>query len=107
MMTGIDLNAMSLTELKSLARNITKAIASFETRKKDEARSALEAKAREFGFSLAELSGGPAKGSRKAPAAPKYRNPENAGETWSGRGRKPQWFAAAIAKGKSPEDLLI
>ncbi|MCG2635426.1 MAG: H-NS histone family protein [Gammaproteobacteria bacterium] len=38
---------------------------------------------------------------------PKYRNPENPAETWKGRGPKPKWLKAAVAKGKSMDDLLI
>lgn len=37
----------------------------------------------------------------------KYRNPANKEETWTGRGLKPRWMTAQIAKGKKPEDFLI
>lgn len=30
---------------------------------------------------------------------------DGAGNTWSGRGPKPKWFKAALAAGKSPDDL--
>jgi DNA-binding protein H-NS len=43
----------------------------------------------------------------KGPVAPKYRNPENPGETWAGRGLKPRWLSAAIKSGKKQEDFLI
>jgi DNA-binding protein H-NS len=33
----------------------------------------------------------------------KYRDGAN---TWTGHGRRPQWYVAAIAAGKKPEDLL-
>jgi len=33
----------------------------------------------------------------------KYR--DDAGHSWSGHGRRPQWFLDAIAGGKTPEDL--
>src|SRR5260370_19812780 len=39
--------------------------------------------------------------------APKYRNPENPGETWAGRGLKPRWLAAALKSGKKLEDVSI
>jgi DNA-binding protein H-NS len=42
---------------------------------------------------------------RKIP--PKYRNPDNASETWTGRGRQPKWVAAALSSGKSLDDLKI
>lgn len=39
--------------------------------------------------------------------APKYRNPANPKETWTGRGRQPRWMAAQVKAGKKPEDFLI
>ena len=84
-----DLNQMSLQELKRLQRDLERAIASFEQRQLAAARAELEARARELGFSLAELvsaDGGTAK-SKRAAAQPRYRNPANPEETWSGRGR--------------------
>jgi DNA-binding protein H-NS len=45
---------------------------------------------------------GVSKGSK---VAPKYR--DEAGNTWSGRGIKPRWLAAAIAAGKSQDDFKI
>ncbi len=38
---------------------------------------------------------------------PKYRNPANRSETWSGRGKQPRWLAAQIKTGKSLESFLI
>lgn len=102
----MNLDAMSLSELKDLQRNVARAIASFEDRKKKEALLALEEKARELGFSIAELTG--AKVTRtRAPASAKYANPSNPSDTWSGRGRKPKWFSDALAAGKSPADLSV
>jgi len=39
--------------------------------------------------------------------APKYRNPEDPGETWAGRGLKPRWLAAALKTGKKLDDFRI
>lgn len=103
---NIDLNALSLKELKDLQVQVVKAISSYEDRKKKEALAELEEKARALGFSLAELTGSMAKRGR-APAAAKYANPANRAETWSGRGRKPRWFEAALKAGKQPEDLAV
>ena len=44
---------------------------------------------------------------RRSEISPKYRNPENPSETWSGRGREPKWLQHQIANGKSKEDFLI
>jgi DNA-binding protein H-NS len=102
----MNLHAMSLGELKELQRNVARAIASFEDRKKKEALLALEEKARELGFSIAELTGAKVMRTR-APVAAKYANPDNPADTWSGRGRKPKWFTDALAAGRTPADLSV
>ena len=102
----IDLEKMSLKELKALQTQVTRHIADFEERRKREARKELEDKARDLGFSLEEIVG--AKPSRKrAPAKAKYANPANKSETWSGRGRRPRWVETALKSGKKLEDLAI
>ncbi len=45
------------------------------------------------------------KPARKVP--PKYRNPADPGETWSGRGKQPRWLTALLAKGRKAEEFLI
>ena len=105
-MADYDLEALSLPELKKMQKDIAKAISTFEDRQKAEARTKVEAVAREMGYSLAELVDSDAK-PKRAPVAPKYRHPENPALTWSGRGRKPQWFVEALEAGKTAEDMAI
>jgi DNA-binding protein H-NS len=38
---------------------------------------------------------------------PKYRNPADPSQTWTGRGKRPRWYSAALAAGKKEKDLLI
>ncbi|WP_022703355.1 H-NS family nucleoid-associated regulatory protein [Pseudorhodobacter ferrugineus] len=103
---SVDLEKLSLKELKDLQSKIAKEIANFETRKKKQALLELEEKARQLGFSLAELTGA-ATIRKRAPAVAKYANPADSSDTWSGRGRKPRWFVAALAAGKTPDDLSV
>jgi DNA-binding protein H-NS len=105
-MADYDLETLTLGELKKMQKDVAKAISTYEDRQKAEARAKVEALARDLGYSLAELVGTETKVAR-APAAAKYRHPENPAVTWSGRGRKPQWFVDALAGGKSTEDLSI
>ena len=105
-MADYDLEALSLGELKKMQKDVAKAISTFEDRQKAEARAKVEALARDLGYSLAELVGTETKTAR-APVAAKYRHPENPALTWSGRGRKPQWFVEALAAGKTAENLAI
>ena len=102
----LNLNELSLKDLKDLQSQVARAISTFEDRKKKEALAELEDKARSLGFSLAELTGAMAI-RKRAPAAAKYGNPADPSVTWSGRGRKPRWFEAALNAGKTPEDLAI
>ncbi|KCZ11152.1 DNA-binding protein, partial [Acinetobacter baumannii] len=37
----------------------------------------------------------------------RYRNKNNAEETWTGRGKQPRWLVAEIEKGAKLEDFLI
>jgi DNA-binding protein H-NS len=103
-----DLEELSLPELKKLQKDVDKAITSFEARQKTAAWAELEAKAKELGFSLNQLlDDAPAK-KKSAPAKPKYRNPANPDQTWSGRGRKPRWLTVALTSvGAKMEDFAI
>ncbi|MBS0563572.1 MAG: H-NS histone family protein [Proteobacteria bacterium] len=102
----IDLDSMSLKELRDLHAQTARAIASFVDRKKQQAISALEEQAKSLGFSLNELVGA-APARKRRPARAKYANPANAAETWTGRGRKPRWMEAALKTGRSLESMLI
>lgn len=110
-----ELGDLSLKELKDLQVSVAKTIANYEDKKRKEALSALEAVAREKGFTLSELlyrdgsvsTVGTKKTRKTLPVEPKYRNPHNKQDTWSGRGRKPSWFQAALGAGKTAEDMLI
>ena len=67
-----------------MQKDIAKAISTFEDRQKAEARTKVEALARDLGYSLAELVGTETKFT-SAPVVAKYRHPENPAITWSGR----------------------
>ena len=102
----MNLEQMDLSELKQLRKDVDRAIASFEDRKKKDALEKLEQAAKELGYSLGELTG--VSGAKpRAKVAPKYANPANKAETWTGRGRKPRWVEAALKSGKSLDDLKI
>jgi DNA-binding protein H-NS len=101
----INLNALSLKELKDLQTQVSRSIATFEDRKKREARAKVEEAARELGYSLSELAEGSPKA--KSSSAAKYANPANRKQTWTGKGRQPGWFKAALAAGKAPGDLAV
>lgn len=105
-------------DLKNLSQNqLNDLIARAESRKHELAREKIGkvrekiiALAKAEGFTIEELFGGRgARGARKTrrPAKAKYRNPADHAQTWSGRGKRPRWFNAALAAGKKEKDLLI
>ena len=57
---------------------------------------------RELASRLMRNRGGLVEGS-----GPRYRNPQNAAETWSGRGKRPAWIEAALAQGSTLDDLEV
>ena len=103
---NMDLNSLSLKELKDLQSAVNKAVSGFDDRKRKAALSQVEEAARALGFTLSELTGTAAP-RKRSPAVPKFSNPTNASDTWSGRGRKPRWFVAALKSGKTAEQMAI
>lgn len=120
---AFDLNAFSPQQLDAL---ITQAKERKTTLKKRKPLTAVRKKLTDLaaaeGYSIAELFGGSAprttaaapatrksatKGRKLGKVAPKYRNPANKNETWTGRGKQPLWLAAQIKKGKKIEEFLI
>ncbi len=104
-MSLIDLDTLSLKDLKKLYNDVGKAIDNFEARQRAEALAAVEAKAKEMGFALNDLVGGATK--KRAATPPKYQHPKDPSVTWTGRGRQPDWIKEAEAAGKSRDEFLI
>mgnify|MGYP001381407203 CR=1 FL=1 len=102
----IDLEGLSLKELKQLQKDVETAITEFKDRERRKALAEVEAFARERGLSPADLSELTTRRTRKS-AAPKYANPADASQTWTGRGRRPRWIEAALADGQFDDDMLI
>ena len=71
--------------------------------------------ARDLGLSTRRTGTSAGRAARKAmtrkavairrPVPVKYRDEE--GRTWTGRGKRPNWFKAALEAGKTPEDLAV
>ncbi len=118
----MDINTLTTKELSDLISQASKRKKVLAKRKPiNQVRAAVNRIVRTSGYTMEELFGASAGASRarKAPArkatarkatskvAPKYRNPANSAETWSGRGKHPRWMAAYVAEGRKPEDFLI
>jgi len=122
---AFDLEDFSVTDLDSLIKQANQRKRALKKRKPiGYVRERLTAAAADAGYTISELFGGKRaavqesgagrkatgarRGTRKGTkVAPKYRNPANPKETWSGRGLPPRWLAALLKKGKKREDFLI
>jgi DNA-binding protein H-NS len=105
MVAKLNVEKMSLEDLRALAKDIEKAIKKSEIINLKKARDAAEAAARQYGFSLLEIAGSRASNPKGEQVDAKYRNPDDPQQTWSGRGRQPQWFKKAIASGRAPSEM--
>jgi DNA-binding protein H-NS len=96
----MNLKSMSVHQLTSLRQHVEAMLNS----KVIEQRRALESKLAKLG----SFQGGAIRrGVGRRKVVPKYRNPDNDHETWTGRGMKPLWLAAAIKAGKKLDHFLI
>ena len=106
---SFDLENMTRSELERLKGDVEKAIRTMAERDRRAALAAAEKAAAAHGFSLAEITGDAklSKAMRKTVSPAKYVNPDDEMQTWTGKGRQPEWFKAAIAAGVSPDDMEI
>ena len=107
---AIDLSKYSRKELEALRGDVETALIDLHKKEKHDALAAAQNAAAQFGFSLDELTTkrGPGRPAGKAAAAaPKYANPDDATQTWTGKGRQPNWFKSAVAAGNRPESMEI
>lgn len=108
-----DLKSMNRRELEKLKADVEKALEKLAEKDKKAAIAAAEKAAAAHGFSLAEITGEgsiiprKAKTGPKKPSVPKYRNPQDPDQTWTGKGRQPDWFKAAIVAGTTPDSMEI
>jgi len=108
---AINLDSLSPAELQALIKNAEAQMDSARKNHVQEVRTKIDALLKSAGLSIDEVyprRGGKGAKVSKAVVAPKYRNPENAAQTWSGRGKRPLWFSAALKKkGVTAESMLI
>jgi DNA-binding protein H-NS len=104
---SIDLTQFTAEQLDALIAAAAEQKRRQQRERIGEVRKKVAALAKSEGYTIEELFGGakPARGGSKV--APKYRNPTNPEQTWSGRGKRPKWMEAAIAGGKKVEDFKI
>lgn len=103
----LKINEMSADELKALISNAEAALVNQLREQRREVVTKMRELAASVGIQFEIIADEPIKSRRLAVAAPKYRNPANHEQTWSGRGKRPKWFIEAIDAGVDPESMKI
>jgi DNA-binding protein H-NS len=99
-MKGINFGNMSTDELWTLQNKLAETLAARIADEKTIVEKRLSQLARRFQTVRP--------GCRPYPRVlPKYRNPDQPSEKWSGRGKQPRWLTAQLRSGKRIEDFLI
>lgn len=104
---AIDLKALDYNQLGELIRNAQARQEELIKERASKLREKINAMVKAEGFDLDDVMGRGMRGRARPKAKVKYRNPDNGEQTWSGRGKRPAWFNAALAAGKHERDLLI
>ena len=99
------LEKLSYAELLDLQKRVEAMIGERRAADAKAVKEQIQELAAKAGFSAGELFGG--RGGKRGAAAVKYRNPKDAGQTWTGRGRKPNWLTEAIKKGAKIETFEV
>ena len=96
---------LSYVELINLQKRIEEAIAEKRAADAQTTKEQLRQMAERAGFDIKELFG--KRGSPRGTGVAKYRNPKDSSQTWTGRGRKPNWLVDAVKKGAKTEGFKI
>jgi DNA-binding protein H-NS len=107
----IDLGAMSTDEMWQLHTEIGRLLSVRLTSEKRELEKRLARLRRDNEMPQVEavpVERSPSRERRRYPRVlPKYQNPDEPSETWSGRGKQPRWLTLALKTGHTIEEFVI
>jgi DNA-binding protein H-NS len=99
-----DLECQPVDELWELYEEVSAQLTSRLIEKRD----LLEKRLRQLdGRFEAEMHRGKSQRRQYPKVSPKFRNPEEPSQTWTGRGKQPRWLAAQLRSGRRIEDFQI
>jgi DNA-binding protein H-NS len=112
MVKKLNFDAMSVDEIWRLHEEIIQVLSVRLTSEKRELDKRLAKLRREKKMRHLEAPDGQVKGAprrrRKYPKVfPKYRNPDEPSESWSGRGKRPRWLTNALTAGHTIEEFMV
>ena len=104
---AVDVKSLNEKQLEELSRKIAARKNDLGKERLAKIRAKVDALLKAEGVTFGELYGTRGRRGKRGKVAPKYRNPADPSVTWSGRGKHPRWFTAALKYGKSEKSLLI
>jgi DNA-binding protein H-NS len=104
----MDLSNMSSAELRDLQEKVKRELKQRESQDLAKAREQILAIAQSVGVPLKDLvAAAPAGRAKTGSVAPRYRNPADASQQWTGRGRQPKWVKEWLEAGKDIAGLKV
>jgi DNA-binding protein H-NS len=103
----MDLTNMSSAQLRDLQEQLKRELKQREGQDLAKAREEILAIAQSVGLPVKDLigGGGGAPRAKTGKVQPRYRNPDDASQQWTGRGRQPKWVKDWLDAGKSIDGL--
>jgi DNA-binding protein H-NS len=100
-------NKLSETELQNVIDQAEKALIDKQVLKRKEVIAQIKELAVSIGVmvDIKEINNKVTKKGKKV--APKYQNPADSNQTWTGRGVSPKWIQALVESGRDKSDFLI
>jgi len=107
---AVKLDGLSPKELQTLIAQAQSKMESARAEHIQSVKAKIDALLKAEGLQLSEVYAGRGgkRGKRAGAGIPKYRNPADPSQTWTGHGKKPTWFQHALKKfGVTADSLLI
>ena len=105
-----DFDAMSVDDLWQLYEKLSQVLSIRLTSEKRELEQRLAQLRREKELRVSEsadINAAPRERRKYPRVFPKYQNPNEPSETWSGRGKQPRWLTAALKTGHTIDEFVI
>lgn len=105
-MIGVDnLKGMSVEALQNLIADAQNLLDKYEKERRKAVIKEIQDLAASANLSIEIKEGDKVINSSKG--VPRYRNPSNPQQTWSGRGKRPNWLNEALESGKKLDDFTV
>lgn len=104
----MEISRMSLAELRRLREELEKTVDDKEKQLVSEARKEIDDVLKRYNVTIDQVIGIKYKKTKTgALSLPRYRNPDDFSQTWTGKGRKPRWVINFLKRGGELEDIAI